>query len=239
MIEDVLKRRTNISFFSNRIPDKTVVKNILDKAQQLTPHKNNFWHYDLEVYGPEHADQKKTLALSTVCNEHLKYYRQDNLTDEDWKKLKQSYNDWIDYHNGDDTKQYVKTEKWHFNQQVTAPYLLAYYPAEIKMRESQKEDKYYKSGRASKVFRSTTKVSRDEFNQQSGMNAMVVTMLALEQGLDVSYCKCYFYNKAIHTDIMAKGNPAFLLGIGYRDESKMQYKSWIKKPTIEEIVKWQ
>ena len=169
----------------------------------------------------------------------MKYYRQDNLTDEDWKKLRQSYNDWIDYHNGDDSKQYVKNEKWHFNEQVTAPYLLAYYPAEIKMRESQKDDKYYKSGRANKVFRSTTKVSRDEFNQQSGMNAMVVTMLAMEQGLDVSYCKCYFYNEAIHTDIMQKGNPAFLLGIGYRDESKMQYKSWIKKPTLDEIIRWQ
>ena len=172
-------------------------------------------------------------------NEHLKYYRQDNLNEQDWNKLRQSYNDWIAYHNGDKSKDYVIKEKWHFNEQVTAPYLLAYYPAEIKMKESQKDDKYYKSGRADKVFRSTTKISRDEFNQQSGMNAMLVTMLALEQGLDVSYCKCYFYNKAIHTDIMAKGKPAFLLGIGFRDESKMQYKSWIKKPTLDEIVKWQ
>ena len=38
---------------------------------------------------------------------------------------------------------------------------------------------------------------------------------------------------------MAKGKPAFLLGIGYNDPSKKDYKSWIKKPTIEEIVKWQ
>lgn len=238
MIEDFLQRRTNISFFSAKVPDKAVVKTILDKAQELTPHKNNFWHYELAVYGPEHAEQKRTLALSTVCNEHLKYYRQENLNESDWKKLRQSYNDWIAYHNGDESKDYVKREKWHFNEQVTAPYLLAYYPAEVKMRESQKEDKYYRSGRASKVFRSTTKVSRDEFNQQAGMNAMVITMLALEKGLDVSYCKCYFYNKAIHTDIMAKGNPAFLLSLGYRDENKMQYKSWIKKPTIDEIVKW-
>ena len=107
------------------------------------------------------------------------------------------------------------------------------------MRESQKNDKYFKSGRADKVFRSTTKISRDEFNQQSGMNAMVITMLAMEQGLDVSYCKCYFYNKAIHTDILAKGNPAFLLGIGFKDKDKMQYKSWIKKPTLDEVIKWQ
>ena len=239
MIEELLKKRTNISFFSDRQPDRQVITDILEKAQTLTPHKNNFWHYDLAVYGPEHAEQKKTLALSTVCNEQLKYYRQDNLNENDWAKLRQAYNDWIAYHNGDRSNEYVRKEKWHFNQQVCAPYLLAYYPADTKMRESQKEDKYFKSGRAEKVFRSITKVSKDEFNQQSGMNAMVITLLAMEQGLDVSYCKCYFYNKAIHTDIMARGKPAFLLGIGYRDESKMQYKSWIKKPTIDEIVKWQ
>ena len=239
MIEDLLKKRTNISFFNKKIPEKQVIKEMLEKAQELTPHKNNFWHYEIGVYGPEHAEQKKILALSTVCNEQLKYYRQDDLKDKDWKKLKESYNDWIDYHNGDKSKDHVVKEKWHFNEQVTAPYLLAYYPAEAKMRESQKNDKYFKSGRADKVFRSTTKISRDEFNQQSGMNAMVITMLAMEQGLDVSYCKCYFYNKAIHTDILAKGNPAFLLGIGFKDKDKMQYKSWIKKPTLDEVIKCQ
>ncbi len=239
MIEDLLKKRTNISFFNKKIPEKQVIKEMLEKAQELTPHKNNFWHYEIGVYGPEHAEQKKILALSTVCNEQLKYYRQNDLKDKDWKKLKESYNDWIDYHNGDKSKDHVVKEKWHFNEQVTAPYLLAYYPAEAKMRESQKNDKYFKSGRADKVFRSTTKISRDEFNQQSGMNAMVITMLAMEQGLDVSYCKCYFYNKAIHTDILAKGNPAFLLGIGFKDKDKMQYKSWIKKPTLDEVIKWQ
>ena len=239
MIEDLLKKRTNISFFNKKIPEKQVIKEMLEKAQELTPHKNNFWHYEIGVYGPEHAEQKKILALSTVCNEQLKYYRQNDLKDKDWKKLKESYNDWIDYHNGDKSKDHVVKEKWHFNEQVTVPYLLAYYPAEAKMRESQKNDKYFKSGRADKVFRSTTKISRDEFNQQSGMNAMVITMLAMEQGLDVSYCKCYFYNKAIHTDILAKGNPAFLLGIGFKDKDKMQYKSWIKKPTLDEVIKWQ
>ena len=234
-----MKKRTNISFFNKKIPEKQVIKEMLEKAQELTPHKNNFWHYEIGVYGPEHAEQKKILALSTVCNEQLKYYRQNDLKDKDWKKLKESYNDWIDYHNGDKSKDHVVKEKWHFNEQVTVPYLLAYYPAEAKMRESQKNDKYFKSGRADKVFRSTTKISRDEFNQQSGMNAMVITMLAMEQGLDVSYCKCYFYNKAIHTDILAKGNPAFLLGIGFKDKDKMQYKSWIKKPTLDEVIKWQ
>ena len=239
MIEDFLKKRSNITFFSKKIPDKQIIKDIIEKAHNLTPHKNNFWHYEIDVYGPEHEEQKRKVALATVCSGYKDFYRQTNLTDQDWKNLDNSYQDWLDFHHGDETKSYVIKDKWHFNEQVTAPYLLAYYPAEVKMRESQKDDKYFTSGRADKVFRSTTKISRDEFNQQSGMNAMVITTLAIKKGLDVSYCKCYFYNKAIHTDIMAKGNPAFLLGIGYSDQSKKDYKSWIKKPTIDEIVKWQ
>ncbi len=240
MIEQLLKKRSNITFFDKeKIPEQRVIKEILDKAQELTPHKNNFWHYEIGVYGPTYTEEKKILALSTVCNDHLHHYRSDQVSQEDWKKLEQAYKDWIDYHNGDISKRHVIKEKWHFNEQVTAPYLLAYYPAEVKIRESQKDDKYFKSGRAEQVFRSITKTNKDEFNQQAGMNAMVTVMLALEKNLDVSFCKCYFYNNAIHTNILAKNKPAFLLGIGFEDKSKTHYKSWIKKPTKDEIVKWQ
>ena len=31
---------------------------------------------------------------------------------------------------------------------------------------------------------------------------------------------------------------AFLLGIGYADNTRHQYKSWIEIPTLDEIVKW-
>ena len=89
MIEDLLKKRINISFFSKKIPDKKVVEEILEKAHNLTPHKNNFWHYEVDVYGPEHAEQKKTLALATVCSGHKDYYRQENLNDnveKNWTK---------------------------------------------------------------------------------------------------------------------------------------------------------
>ena len=240
MIEDLLKKMTNITFFSkDKIPEQKIIMEILEKAQLLTPHKNNFWHYEIGVYGPEHAEEKKTLALATVCNDHLYHYRGDEVKEDDWKKLEQSYNDWVDYHNGDMSKRHIIKEKWHFNEQVTAPYLLAYYPADVKIKQSQKEDPYFTNGRAEKVFRNITKVSRDEFNQQAGMNAMVTVLLALEKNLDVSFCKCYFYNNAIHTNILAKGKPAFLLGIGFEDKNKKHYKSWIKKPKLEEIIKWQ
>ena len=50
MIEDVLKKRRNISFFKHdKIPDIELIRQILEKAKNLTPHKNNFWHYEVDV----------------------------------------------------------------------------------------------------------------------------------------------------------------------------------------------
>ena len=43
MIEDLLKKRTNVTFFrDDKIPDKSVIEKILEKAHVMTPHKNNF-----------------------------------------------------------------------------------------------------------------------------------------------------------------------------------------------------
>jgi len=65
----------------------------------------------------------------------------------------------------------------------------------------------------------------------------------MERGLDASFCKCYFYNTHIHSNILRKAvkktnDIAFLLGIGYKDETKHQYKTYVPKADIDEIVKW-
>lgn len=240
MIEEILKRRNNITFFrKDKIPEKEQINGILEKAFELTPHKNNFWHYQVYVYGPEHAQSKKNLAISSVCNKHLRYYRQydgNDISSKDWGTLRNRYQDWNDYYNGDKTKEYVIKEKWHFNEQVTAPYLLAYCPAKSRSRPSQVKSEYFQK-RAEKIFYDPYGVDKNQFNQQCGINAMVVSMLALEQGFDVSFCKCFFYNENIHSDI-ALINPAFVLGIGYRDSSKEDVKTWIKKPQLDEVITW-
>ena len=40
MIEEILSKRTNHSFFrEDKIPEKKVIENILEQAHKLTPHK--------------------------------------------------------------------------------------------------------------------------------------------------------------------------------------------------------
>ena len=79
---------------------------------------------------------------------------------------------------------------------------------------------------------------------QAGMHSIITSALAVEQGLDASFCKCYFYNEYLHNNILrkARGNPgniAFLLGLGYGDKEKHTYQSYVEKPLLEEIIKWQ
>jgi len=79
---------------------------------------------------------------------------------------------------------------------------------------------------------------------QSGMHGIITSMLAVEKGLDASFCKCFFYNTHIHSNILRKAvkksdNIAFTLGLGYKDEKMMKYKSFVPKPKLDEIVKWQ
>ena len=41
IVVDLMKRRRNVRFFTEQIPDKNLVDTILRQAHELTPHKNN------------------------------------------------------------------------------------------------------------------------------------------------------------------------------------------------------
>ena len=87
-LEKQLKKRKNISFFDkNKIPDKKIIEEILEKAHYLTPHKNNFYDYEIEVYGPDYDEEKKYVAMSTVCSSGKKKYTKPDATAEDFKEL--------------------------------------------------------------------------------------------------------------------------------------------------------
>ena len=68
-LEKTLQKRSNITFFrEDKVPERLLIEEIVEKAHTLTPHKNNLWHYEIEIYGPEYEEEKKYTALSTVCN---------------------------------------------------------------------------------------------------------------------------------------------------------------------------
>ena len=250
MIEDILKKRSNISFFrEDKIPEKSLIDDILKKAHTLTPHKNNFYHYEVEVYGPDQDEDKKYATLATVCSNAKNEFRKSN-NSEDFKHLEEVYEKWLEYHKDkmkfQDKKFWkmrIDLNKFHFNQQMRAPYLLVYSQRPELLTETQKNSQYYKKGKLKSVFNVNDNTRGNMWLIQAGMHGIITSMLAVDKGLDASFCKCFFYNTHIHSNIMRKArtnadNIAFTLGLGYNDTNKMKYRSFVPKASYDEIIKW-
>ena len=64
-------------------------------------------------------------------------------------------------------------------------------------------------------------------------------MIFIKNNNSKTFCRCYFYNHLIHTNILRPDEQtAFMLGIGYRDVSKPYFQSAVGKPEYDEIVEW-
>ena len=233
---DIMKTRHNIQFFSDKIPDKELVDSILKKAHLLVPHKNNFWYYRVKVYGPEHKEEKRFLGMASVAGEGKDKFRGGN--EEEMKRLGEIYDEWSSEENR--KKGYPKIDGCNFNMQVTAPYLLVYTHQKNFMSKSQENASYYKSGKQKEIFRKETNSNyRFDWVIQASMHGISTAYICAENKLYASFCRCYFYNHLIHTDILRPDErTAFMLGIGYRDVDKPYFQSLVGKPEYDEIVEW-
>ena len=235
-LTDIMKTRHNIQFFSDKIPDKELIESILKKAHLLVPHKNNFWYYRVKVYGPEHKDEKRLIGMASVGGEGKDKFRSGN--EEDIKRLGEIYDEWSSKENR--KKGYRKIDGCNFNMQVTAPYLLVYTHQKNYMSKSQENASYFKSGKQKEIFKKeTNSVNNFDWVIQASMHGISTSYICAENKLYASFCRCYFYNHLIHTDILRPDEKtAFMLGIGYRDVDKPYFQSLVGKPEYDEIVEW-
>ncbi len=235
-LQKLMKFRENIHHFKSDDPGREKIDKILKDAHHLVPHKNNMWAYNIDVYGPEHKDEKEIVALQTVTGYEKRAFanypieRQKEIYTK-WKKQRETMRQDSSYEN---RQKSAKQQGFSFNEQVTAPYLLVYYQVPGFPTKKQMEKNYkrllidYKDN--------------DDWIISASMHGHGTTLLAAEQGLHASFCKCYYYSETQFTNILAplrKGwkNVAFLLGIGYKDGEMPYYKNPLK-PDIEEIVTW-
>ena len=231
-LTDIMKKRQNIQFFKEDVPDKKVIDDILREAHDLIPHKNNFWHYKIRVYGPEHKEEKRLLAISSVGGTKKDEYRVT--TDEQKiKELEDAYERWI---NRDAS---LRKGEYFFNAQLTAPYVLVYTHQERFLTKHQEESALYQKGFTDKIFNRSAKKKGTDWKIQAGMHGITTAYMCAEKDLYASFCKCYFYNKFLPNDMRREHEKtAFMLGIGYRDDDKPYYQSFNLKALYEEIVEW-
>ena len=133
-LKKLMKFRENIHHFKKDDPGRDKIEQILKDAHELVPTKNNLWAYNIDVYGPEHTEEKELVAMQTVSGYDKRNFAPGGKDHGNIDKLREIYHKWKD---GRETlrddpsmanrKIRAKYQGYSFNEQVTAPYLLVYY----------------------------------------------------------------------------------------------------------------
>ena len=254
-LKDAMKFRSNIRFYKqDDIPSKKVIEEIIQDAHDLIPHKNNMVECNIKVYGPEFAKEKEDLVLSTMCGTAKEFWRKGGQHEHDYKLLKKIYEEWrpnnAKLSNNESYEYNYRNPRWPvnyslaFNEQVRAPYLLVYTHQPDFKTKSQLDSQYNKSGNLEKIFKDKKSNPNDmDWIIQASMHGITTAYLCAEKGLNASFCRCFFYDELMPTDILLKSNRpkkeiTFLLGIGYEDKTQHRHIGYVKEPDYDEIVEW-
>jgi hypothetical protein len=238
-LKRLMKLRENITHFTDQVPEKSTIDQILKDAHELIPVKNKMRTYNIDVWGLEHAEQKKIVALQTVTGLDKRIFAKGGKEEGNMQLLEEIYNNWKLIRESQRNLPFKGKGNYQgfgFNDQVTAPYLLVYYQKPGRPTQKQIEQGYD----AKQINYSDN--SQHQWLISASMHAYGTTLLCAEQGLYASFCKCYYLihknlNNVLHPLVHGFHNVAFLLGIGYRDQDMPYFKNK-RKPTINEIVTW-
>lgn len=243
-LKDAMEYRHNIKFFDQkRIPTKEQIDKILTDSHMYVPHKNNLIGIQIKIYGPEYDKEKENLALTTLCGPGRSLYKDRNgKYYGNIEELKKRYYEWreIQINGMKGIDEYRKKHGLNFNEQVRAPYLLAF-SRKIRLPTPSQE----KRGFQKWVFDDSLSENLDyKWYLGAGIHAYAINLLASEQGMYSSFCRCFsklpnIYSKCMEEMYKNDGKPSdvFYLGIGYRDMNVKYYVDK-NKATKDEYMTW-
>ena len=215
---DIMKKRKHVRDYDmNIIPPKKHIEEILQKAYELTPSKQNAIPYEVSVLGPDKQDDKDKIYERVVGNH--KFMEKYGLYP--WQGERDRENP--DY-------QHVR-----YN-----PYLLM-----ISTRWVRKTNQHYQKEISKGHYMEQMDKERikrgDDSNgvgMEVGLYTTNLTGLTVEKGWDISYCLCFHRNMKYWEEFdYVKFRPMLLVSIG----KAKRYRGIIPgdtKPNIEDIVKW-
>ena len=210
MVEQLLDSRRQVNVFDDiNIPDKLLIRNLLDRAHRLVPSKQNLLPYKIHVLGPECKKEKQSLY--------------------DLTKIISSLNDPKDFHNTQSLAPYVLI----FTNRLAKPNLAAQRRIDRAIKFSKSDPKEHKEG----IF----PLSLIEV----GMFASVLTALALEKEIDVSFLKCFPHwpGGQHHWKVLpfVDETPFLTMCLGYRKNKEQPRHQGIvgqDRPEVNEIINW-
>ena len=206
-----------MAYDTEDIPEKQLIEDLLWKAWKVTPSKNNFMPYHVNVLGPDKVEEKHKIWLKSVGHK---------------KDIDEKCNN------------YEKGNNPFFKHLDSAPYLLVFAqrvsePNEY-YRKRLEEGDYYEQMHEDQIdnIMGTTTI-------EVGMWMANLSAFALEKGLNTSTIACFPYKPmSAWGDLPWVKHPVVLLGsIGKAKEFRRESMSDIekkddKKPEPETIIKW-
>lgn len=243
-LKDAMDYRHNIKFFDQeRIPTKEQIDKILTDSHIYVPHKNNLIGIQIKIFGPEHNIEKENLVLTTLCGPGRSLYKDrggkyyGNI-----EELKKRYNEWreIQLNGLKGLGEYRRKYGLNFNEQVRAPYLLV-----LSRRFRVPTPSQEKRGFQKWVYELSLDENFDyKWYLEAGIHTYAISLLAAEQAMYASYCRCFtklpnIYSKCMEEIYKFNGQTAdvFYLGIGYRD-MKAIYRVDKNKASKDEYMTW-
>lgn len=239
-IFDTLEKRHHVRKYKPiPVPDK-LVKELLYKAWKVSPSKNNFMPYRVNVLGPD-KQEEKNLIWDKVMNNH-KFYddRGATIDTKNNPKMKVPYE--------------FKPNPNYFHVRHNSHLLV------IAQRVCDEPNDYYKrmikiNGHyAEQCEVNEVSTTAESVSFEVGLFASALTALCIEQGIDISYCACFPKNEQRWQDTpyvwydtenkLAKIHT--IMSIGYADYYRHQHMKTLKhnfgdkdiKPEMDKIIKW-
>lgn len=212
------KRRHCMSFSNEKIPDRALIEKILWKSWKVTPSKNSFMPYHVNVLGPDKGDTKKII----------------------WQKS-QNNNDTMNSKNFG--KPNPRGNNLFFEHLSTAPYLLVFSQRICKpnkfIAKNVEEGAYYEQMHEDEAMNNMQSVGIEV-----GMFHSNLVAFALEAGLDTSCILCFPPRLEDWQDMpWVENNVLLLMTIGHCDLARRDFlnsedSKLDQKPEPAEIIRW-
>ena len=219
-------KRKHVRKYSDKIPEKQLIKNALWKAWKTTPGKNNAMAYEVLVWGPDKQIHKE--AIHSLCVKNHRH-AEERAVKKGQATLTQ------------------KGEQNPFYEHIKYnPYLLTIHSRVAKPNPfyqlKVKDGHFFDQG-----YEENINHIIDSVAVEVGIFAANLTNYLLDSGLDMSYNSCFkrdvklWHKLGLH---QVKQRPILMVTIGYAEKYRRDVlKDWGKdkmdyKPEVDEIVRW-
>jgi nitroreductase len=228
---DLLDERRHVKVYDGEsIPDKELIEKILWRAWKVTPSKNNFMPYHVNVLGPERASEKESIWMKSVKNK--KSINETNIPK---------------YHADYSEKHKVWKEDGYnayFYHLKSAPYLLVF-----TQRVCTPNDYYRKSIEGGDFYEQMHEDHMESMLRTTavevGMFCANLAVFALEEGLHTSTIACFPHGDPDKwKDLPWVEHPVVLLAsIGKSAQLRREHMNTAErkddiKPSAETVIKW-